>query len=553
MINSRFSIYFGVNMIVPSNNLGNVFSAFQKNETPDQATIAQAEDELMQAMLAEEHPQKTHTLMQQVNQSLQYPETADKAAWHLASRIKRAEARPQNQPDYVPGLCVERTFISALKTLFRQASTETDEVKLFRENIQALCARIEAVKADPAKLSPFPSLPRELMAYICAMANLKHTGVCKDIDQGIVQWVVELINTQHLDLVQDLGFTSLEQIMNFFGDQFSKIKHISIMGLHKICAFNWRTETSDSDATACFDRFIVSLKCLESFKFIYRNIDVDVYLTYPQWEIFSSNNNKLKELTVSCSSIPITCMQRFSDLKSLEIMNMKSAAFFELINLNNLKTVEKLTFDNRRELPINFPLSGLPKLKKLNIRVRSDIINEEKLLLFFNQITHRCLEELSFCDLNVKSKISYETLDLPRLKKLNFYNCYVRLFPAKKAIDSSSIEEIGCYGCTYNDDASLFDEFYFACKQLNKLKKIDFLGCKTVRVGNKTPSECVHYLKKNKQPHIALHCDAIQSSFQNDSRDSVPEIQKYYENRSARAKEAKDNNDAEDLKDTNTV
>jgi hypothetical protein len=154
-------------MIVPSNNLGNVFSAFQKNEAPDHASIAQAEDELMQA---EEHPQEAHKLMQQVNHCLKNAETADKAAWHLASRIKRAEARPPKQPDYVPGLCIERTFISALKTLSQQASAETDEVKLFRENIQALCARIEAVKADPAKLSPF-FLCKPAKNISCSTAN----------------------------------------------------------------------------------------------------------------------------------------------------------------------------------------------------------------------------------------------------------------------------------------------------------------------------------------------------------------------------------------------
>jgi hypothetical protein len=528
MINSRFSIYFGVNMIVPSNNLGNVFSAFQKNEAPDHASIAQAEDELMQA---EEHPHEAQKLMQQVNQSLQYPETTDKAAWHLASRIKRAEARPLDQPDYLPGLCVERTFISALKTLSRQASAETDEVKLFRENIQALCARIEAVKADPAKLSPFPSLPRELLAYICALANLKHTGVCKDIDRGIVQWVIELINTQHLDLVQDLGFTSLEQIIGFFGDQFSTIKNLSIMGLKKIFI---NDAAIDEKKSEYFSTFINSLKNLKSFALIKESETPISFHLKGDLVKFASNNPDLEELAIGCqyleNSENINGLELFTKMKSLELIGLSGLGFTKICSLKNLKTIENLTIENIYFFELYLgPLSQLQNLKKLNLLINGNI-NYKILCEKFSLLKNCHLEELNLFNFRIPHGIINTITTLfHNLKKIKLYNCDVISFEPIKEI---TIEELSFYQCIFH--YGQLDLFSVSYSPLDKLKKVECIGCKKLY---STPEQLVEHvvMRHQHQNNVTLLCDAAPWALEAQCYE-VPLKKKFYERKCAHLK-----------------
>jgi hypothetical protein len=460
-------------MIIPISNLEYVFSAFQRNEEPDSATIAQAEDELMQA---EENPQEVHKLMQRVNQSLQNAETLDKAAWHLASRIKRSEAPRPKQPDYIPGLCVERTFISALKTLDRQISAETAERRLFRKNIKDLYAQVEAIKKNPAKLSPFPSLPPELIAFICVMANLKHTGIAKVIDPVIVQLIIDFIDTQRLDLVQDLGFTSLEQILGFFGDQFSNIKNLSINGLKKICN---EAAALNEKKMACFTKFINSLKNLKSFEFI---SDLESFTSLLKIDLieFSSHNPDLEELTIVSKFFEevgnVEGLKRFSKIKSVKFIRLNKEEISKIWSAQNLNNIEKLTIDSLQDVHYS-KLNKLIAQVKMSALINLNLYNfKEMPSNFFNTIaTHS-----------------------PNLKKIKLYNC-VHLEFVGIILKEAAIEEIGCYDCTFGPYQLHY--FILCCQSLNKLKKVEFIGCKDFH------STAAEYVKKNFQrKEVSLLC-----------------------------------------------
>jgi hypothetical protein len=514
-------------MIVPCNGIGKVFSAFQKNEAPDHATIAQAEDELMQA---EENPQEAHKLMQQINQSLQKLETADKAAWHLASRIKRAEAPRPKQPEYIPGLCGERTFISALKTISRQASQEMAEANLFRKNIQYLCAQIKTIKADHAKLSPISRLSAELIIPICALANLKHIGVSKGIDPAIVEGMIKLLNTQRLDLVQDIGFTSLEQIMDFFGDQFCRIKHLSIMGLKTICN---DIAAPIQQLETCFIKFRDSLKDLKSFAF-FSDPELCIVLQGDLVE-FASRNPNLEQLALVCDGLQesgtIKGMEHFTKIKSLELVGFEldGRVIYNICSLENLKTIEKLTIDikkiNESDLMV---LSKLPNLKKLNLSNTPKITSTVLRVVIMQNLKACPLEELNLFNFVMSNELCDAlATTFSNLKSLKLYNCFTVGFESKKAL---MIEELGCYHCSFfSNKLGLFCDSY---NHLNKLKKIEFIGCTEGR----DSAHAVEFVTKHHHnPNISLFCEAapwVHEAINN----YIPLKMKFYERKCAHLK-----------------
>lgn len=160
---------------------------------------------------------------------------ADNFAWQLASHTYKDET-PANE------------FLSILKT--KKISLETDPLpasKKLLETISSLITRIDQIKNDPGKITPFKSLPFDVWDYILfktdnygqkGLADFR--GISKQIDAIIQDVVIREINNNKLSL-PELGFYSISQITQFFGKKLSELKHIDLTAPN-VVRRNWLGE-----------------------------------------------------------------------------------------------------------------------------------------------------------------------------------------------------------------------------------------------------------------------------------------------------------------------
>jgi hypothetical protein len=292
------------------------FSNLSKGETPDSGVLKSAIDEVENC-----DGKGVHDLIAGVNKILADPIVAGKVTFEIANRQNRAALLPEkyNYPD--------QKFLATLQKMIEKATEVTPNVTKCREQLALLERDVKNMQH-----SPIFSLPLEIIPQILFRANVHKKGLSLIVDEELQKFWVNQINARRVN-IEDMGFGSLKEMCDYFGDHFSNIKHLSLLNIKRILPLSEGNENNFNllkKEQEYFFKFMQSLKNLESFylKGVPGTLlepagicHVDLWI--PE---FAKNNPQLKIFSLKNCSIykKLPCFSK--DLKILELIqcNYKS-------------------------------------------------------------------------------------------------------------------------------------------------------------------------------------------------------------------------------------